>query len=307
LIHNPSAGDDSKATGEQLVRWIREAGHKVEYYSSKEKKWRKELKKHFDVIAIAGGDGTVGNVARRLIGNRTPIAVLPMGTANNIAKTLEVTERPVPDLIKGWSSARCVDFDAAVAIGPWDSAPFIEGFGVGLFAETMLQLNENDNRELAGADNPEGVLNSVLTILKKKVPEYQPKKMVVQLDGQDLSGEYVVLEALNIRHVGPNLNLAPKADISDGFLDVVFVSKQEREKLARHFAALIRRKNARSDLRVRRGKHLHMEWENSPVHIDDTPWPAEGEKIPVRSNSVDIRVQPAALVFLLPSIRRRAR
>jgi diacylglycerol kinase (ATP) len=49
--------------------------------------------------------------------------------------------------------------------------------------------------------------------------------MTIRLDGKDLSGEFIMLEALNIRSVGPNRNLTPKADINDGFLDVVFVSK----------------------------------------------------------------------------------
>ena len=43
----------------------------------------------------------------------------------------------------------------------------------------------------------------------------------MRLDAEELSGDYVVLEALNIRYIGSNLNLAPRADISDGFLNLV--------------------------------------------------------------------------------------
>jgi len=51
-----------------LVELLCAAGHKVNYQSSKEKKWKKALKNPGDIVAVAGGDGTVGKVARRLIG-----------------------------------------------------------------------------------------------------------------------------------------------------------------------------------------------------------------------------------------------
>jgi len=68
----------------------------------KEKKWKKALKKPGDIVAVAGGDGTVGKVARRLIGSPTPIAILPLGTANNIANTLDVTGKSLKELIRSW-------------------------------------------------------------------------------------------------------------------------------------------------------------------------------------------------------------
>jgi diacylglycerol kinase (ATP) len=286
------------------------AGHKVKYQSSKEKKWKKALKKSCDIVAVAGGDGTIGKVARQLIGSRTPIAVLPIGTANNVAKMLGVPGRALHELIRGWTTAACVNFDAGVAKGPWGSECFIEGFGIGLFADAMSQLDATDNKQLAGSGKSKPVINSVLGILKKQLQRAQPKKMIVRVDGRDLSGEYVLLEAMNIRYVGPNLDLVPRARINDGFLDVVFVPTHERAKLGGYIDDLIKRKRARPSLKVRRSRHLQIEWESSPVHIDDTPWPEEDEKIPVRSNAIDVKVEPAALVFLVPRIarpRRKAR
>jgi diacylglycerol kinase family enzyme len=293
--------------GEEIVQLIRAAGHKVKYQSTKQDKWKKALKKSCDIIAVAGGDGTVGKVARRLIGSRTPIAVLPMGTANNIAKTLRIKDKRLEDLIKGWSTARCVNFDAGVAKGPWGSQYFVEGFGVGLFAEAMLRLHGKENTDLDDSGKPTQVISSVLTILKKQLQRCQAKTLTVRLDGEELSGDYVVLEALNIRYIGPNLDLAPRADINDGFLDVVFVAKREGAALGRYFADLIKRKRARPNLTIRHGRHLQIEWENSPVHIDDKPWPEDDDDIPVRSNAIHISVEPAALVFLVPKTNRRGR
>jgi diacylglycerol kinase (ATP) len=256
---------------------------------------------------VAGGDGTVGKVARYLSGNRTPIAVLPMGTANNIAKTLGIAGKTLQELIKGWTTAGCVNFDVGVAKGPWGSECFVEGFGIGLFAEAMFQLDAKKNKQFADSGKPKQVIDSVLTILKKQLQRYRPKKMTVRLDGKDLSGEYVLLEALNIRYIGPNLDLVPRADIKDGFLDVVLVPTRERAKLSSYIADHTKRKRERPNLTIRRSQHLQIEWESSPVHIDDMPWPHKDEKISVRSNAIDVKIQPAALVFLLPRITRRAR
>ena len=165
LIHNPEAGDDAKPTANQLLRMIRAAGHRVRYQSSKEKKWTRILKETCDLVAVAGGDGTVGKVARRLVGSRTPIAVLPTGTANNVANTLALTGTTLDQLIAGWNAARCVNFDAGIAKGPWGSKPFIEGFGIGLFAETMFQI-EDGNSRVSDAKDPETEIKSVLSLLR---------------------------------------------------------------------------------------------------------------------------------------------
>jgi diacylglycerol kinase (ATP) len=264
------------------------------------------LKKPCDMIAVAGGDGTVGKVARELIGSRMPIAVLPMGTANNIANMLGVTGRPLPDLIKGWKTARCVNFDAGLAKGPWGAQYFIEGFGVGLVAETMSQLDE-EGLDLPSTDNPKKVIPTAVNILNEQLKNFPSKDMKVQLDGKDVSGDYVLLEALNIRYIGPNLDLVPRADINDGFLDVVFVTEGQRAKLKKYLSNRINRKHSRANLPVRRGQHLQIEWQNSPIHIDDTTWPKGKDRTPLRSNAIDIRLDPAALVFLTPADEKRPR
>ena len=190
LIHNPAAGDGSRPSGDDLVELLCAAGHKVNYQSSKEKKWKKALKKPGDIVAVAGGDGTVGKVARRLIGSPTPIAILPLGTANNIANTLDVTGKSLKELIRSWKTARCINFDAGVAKGPWGTESFVEGFGVGLFAETMTRLDGSKIIDLAGADDPPTVLRTVLKILRKQLKEHPATEMTIRLDGKEMSGDY---------------------------------------------------------------------------------------------------------------------
>lgn len=285
---------------------LRAEGHKVDYYSSKDKKWKKVLKKPGDLVVVAGGDGTVGKVGRRMIGRPTPIAILPLGTANNIARTLGVLGKPLRDLVRSWKDARCVNCDAGVAKGPWGTENFIEGFGVGLFAETMARLETSHVIDLIGGDDPPTVLRTVLKILRTQLEKHTSSSMTLRLDGKKISGDYLMLEVQNIRYIGPNLELHPEADINDGFLDVVLIGSKERNKLKPY---LMRAKPKRNILTVRHARHVELECKCPSVHIDDQPWPEKKKKDEkdekVESISVDIKVHPGALVFLAPREKQR--
>jgi diacylglycerol kinase family enzyme len=87
LLHNPRAGDAALGPG-QLTRPFEDAGYEVLYVSTKEKGWEKVFSEPFDRMVIAGGDGTVGRLAPWLAGGATPFCILPLGTANNCARSL---------------------------------------------------------------------------------------------------------------------------------------------------------------------------------------------------------------------------
>ena len=88
LIHNPGAGDGSHPDQQELQGMIKAAGHDVFYQSARNEEWADALQRPADLVVVAGGDGTVARVARRLIGGNLPFTALPMGTANNISKSL---------------------------------------------------------------------------------------------------------------------------------------------------------------------------------------------------------------------------
>jgi diacylglycerol kinase (ATP) len=298
LIHNPDAGNGDQPSAEKLIEMIRRAGHKPHYQSSKDDAWETTLENPGDLLAVAGGDGIVGTVAKRMIGRATPIAVLPLGTANNIAKTLDLMDIPLGELIRAWSTARRKKFDAGVANGPWGSTYFIEGLGIGLFTEMMTRLDARGNIDLAHLTQPEEKITSVLEMLQARLQTAPEIKLNVTVDGRDLSGEYILLEVMNIKSIGPNLFLAPAADPGDGLLDVVCLTRGAQETLDRCLDECKEGNQAPTGLPVRRGKHIHIEWEGTPIHIDDEAWPESGAKYPPSSTVIDITVEPQTLEFL---------
>ena len=89
LVHNPKAGSE-KYTTEKLMTMLKEAGHRAVISRRRQRGLNEALKKKFDLVLVAGGDGTVAKVARRLVKSRSkiPMSVLPLGTANNVARIL---------------------------------------------------------------------------------------------------------------------------------------------------------------------------------------------------------------------------
>jgi diacylglycerol kinase family enzyme len=83
LIHNPDAFR-GEADGTAVRQVFERAGHDVAYVSTRETNWQNVVSPEIAHVIIVGGDGTVQSVAPYLRG--IPFAILPFGTANNIAQ-----------------------------------------------------------------------------------------------------------------------------------------------------------------------------------------------------------------------------
>ena len=59
-------------------------------YQSTKKSWKKAIQLPADLFIAAGGDGTVAEVIHEAAGTGVPVALLPIGTANNIARSLGI-------------------------------------------------------------------------------------------------------------------------------------------------------------------------------------------------------------------------
>jgi diacylglycerol kinase family enzyme len=300
LIHNPDAGSDEQPSAGELLELIRRHGHTARYQSSKADAWQSVLQEPADLVAVAGGDGIVGKVAKEMIDIDAPIAVLPMGTANNIARTLGVMNARLPELVAGWTDARHTKFNVGVANGPWGCTHFIEGLGIGLFTDMMTRLDARGNIDLAHLIEPEEKITSVLEMLQARLHTCPEIKLQITVDGRDLSGDYILLEVMNIKSVGPNLFLAPSADPGDGLFDVVCLTRGAQETLNRCLSECMENNPTPSGLPICRGKQIHIEWQGSPIHIDDQAWPANGEVAAPSSTVMDITVASRHLEFLTP-------
>jgi diacylglycerol kinase family enzyme len=297
LIHNPGAGVDDQPDGETLLSIIRAAGHEVRYQPCENGTWASALDEPADLVAVAGGDGTVGRVAKKLIGRDIPVAPLPLGTANNISKTLGLADLSLTDIVAGWKSARHVSFDAGVAKGPWGSRYFMEAFGLGLFACTLPIAD--GNRKLKALKDADAKVAHAIGLLRQRLEDCPPNALDLRLDGRDTSGDYVMLEAMNMAFVGPNLYLAPDLDPDDGMLDVVVVTSEERDKLHDSLATWQEGELEHPKLTRHLARVIELEWTGFEVHFDDEAWPAKDDERPALTR-IEVTVERDALKFVAP-------
>ena len=225
LIHNAKAGA-ADHEGSVLVRLIERAGRQVKHFRYKHCDLAEALKRPADLVAIAGGDGTVAKVAAHCHPDGPPIAILPLGTANNLAKSLGIYGAP-EDLIAGWAAGELRPFHPIDAEGPWGRRRLVEGLGLGAFAEALALLPRRPG------------FTGARTVFADLVTTALPERLAIRIGGETLDGGFVLLEAATIPLVGPNLPLAAAADPARRKFAVSFIGEDgdEREALARWIAA----------------------------------------------------------------------
>ena len=300
LIHNPDAGSTDESCADKIANSVRAAGHSVICQSCRSAGWENALLEPGDLVAVAGGDGIVGTVAKRMIGKSVPIAVLPMGTANNIASTLGLTGVSTDDLIRGWASARRLPLDVGAAQGPWGKRYFIEGLGLGLFTDVMSKLDARQNVDLAHLNAPKEKLDSVVQIMQHRLDTHPAYRLSLRVDGRDLSGEYILLEAMNVRCIGPNLCILQAGSPGDGLLDLVLAAADERQEIMQFLSDRLEGAAGFPGLTVQQAGQIHIESAGPRVHIDDDLWPKESFSSGEFQFTIDISVEPKCLEVLLP-------
>ena len=157
-----------------------------------------------------------------------PLALAPLGTANNIARTLGLTDS-TETLLRGLADPQPRPFDLGLIRAPWGEAKFLEAFGVGLFAEGLKQYSPDERKSLVRMAHA-----AIETLTQAEAREWQ-----CDLDGRDLSGRYLMLEVMNTQAMGLRLRLAPDANPSDGLFDVVRVSEDDAVGFGAYLTKLV--------------------------------------------------------------------
>jgi len=290
LVSNEAAGSGHDA--EQLVRLLKRAGHEVRHRSGR-KGLKSLLRKPADLLVAAGGDGTVSRAILAAADHRVPFAAMPMGTANNIGKTLGVLG-DARELVEQWSTRARRPFDIGAVVAPWGHYRFVEAIGGGPMATLISRgLEVEDGATLLGRET-----DRALHLLGEIVRDAPQHYWQIRADGVDLSGEYIAVEVLNIRFVGPNLPLAPEADPGDGRLDLVLIGAADREALLAYLESRLHLASGQlPNLKVVRARRIEM---IAPAgvryHLDDQVWPSDDPLAEAASLSVSCLVGAATFV-----------
>ena len=289
LIHNPKAGD-RKHGKKQLMRSLKRNGLQAFYRSIKERGWKKAFKKPVDVVIAAGGDGTVHKTAWKLMDSGIPLAILPLGTANNLARSLGFAGS-VDEILQSLHCGKSQPFDIGMVRSGSQADFFFEAVGGGLFADYFPAAKANEKEEAS----PEEELKAHLSLLRELALDYPARHSKMSIDGKDISGRYILWGAMNIRSAGPALHLAPKAKTDDGRLDFVAVREHERTVFIKHVDTHLSGRKQRLPLAPRKFRELKITSPTGAMHLDGESWPTKKKNGKARGK-VEITVKRAALL-----------
>jgi diacylglycerol kinase family enzyme len=286
LLHNPKAG--TAASEEALRSGFDRIGWKVGRAIPKQELDRDfdylEERDKSDVVVVAGGDGTVSKVAKRLAGTGVPIAIVPMGVANNIARSLGIGVDPLA-AIAGLGRATERKVDLGVATSDAMAQFFVEGFGVGAFAHVVAERASKKTKKLRRA----------WSLMADELDDYTPRRFDLEVDGRDRSGRYILAAVMNGRSLGPALGLAPHAKCDDGQLDVVLVPPEAKQAFVRHLRRAAEAGDvALPDFETTQAEHVSLRADGRWAHLDDAAFALEGR--------VTIDVARGAVRLLMPSL-----
>ena len=243
---------------------------------------REAASERADLVIVVGGDGTVNEAARGLLGTGIPIGIVPAGSGNGLARALGIPRSPARALTSLETAVvRPID------VGTVNGVPFLNVAGVGFDALVGRAFHEE------GRSGRRGIF-SYVRISLALLSSYRAATLRVEAGGEVLEGRPFVVAFANGPQYGGGAVINPGALLDDGRLEVVFFEESPiREILAngsRLFLGGIER--ARGYRRVRAsGAVVHPE---RPVehHRDGEPEPP--------ASRLDVALLPRALPLLVP-------
>jgi YegS/Rv2252/BmrU family lipid kinase len=303
LIVNPQSRNG--ATGrraDSLVRRLRRGLGPLEVERTRgprdaERIAREAVRAGCDRLIVAGGDGTLSEVATGLLsaglGGYAVIGALPLGTGGDFLRTLGVPrdlDRAIECLREG--KPRPLDAGLATfadAAGRPARAHFVNVASFGVSGRVVELVNQSRA--------PLGGRASFLLGALRAIARHRPQPVAIRVDGERVHAGPLVLAAAAIgRFFGAGMCIAPEARTDDGLFDVVAVAGLGRVQLVRRLPLIYRGAHLGDPaVRLWRGRVVEAEAEAGgppvPVELDGEPL----GRLPAR-----FEVLPAALVLIGP-------
>ena len=288
-IMNPQAGS---AAGEAIRRALgecfREGESSLEVYETRDGEdlrgvVRDRIGRGVDLVIAAGGDGTVSAVADALVGSGTPMGILPMGTANVLAREL-VIPLDVGDaarLLVGEHDHATID---AMKVG---ARHYLTQVGVGLDA-LMIRDTPTEQKKRFGK-------LAYLWSAAKHLVGFQPRRFSLEVDGKAIKTRASEVIVANVGTLGqPPFRWGPGIQVDDGTLNVC-VSKA---RTILHYLGLfwhVATREHRADPNVR-----YYQARRSVAIATKHPLPVQADGEILGETPVRIEVVPGAVKVVVP-------
>ncbi|GAJ73099.1 LOW QUALITY PROTEIN: methylglyoxal synthase [Vibrio sp. JCM 18904] len=234
-------------------------------------------------IVVAGGDGTVNEAASAIIQidkeKRPELAIIPLGTANDFATAIQVPnsiKRLYLLLLRGSSAlVDCVKANDRCFINVATA-----GFGAEVTAETPVELK---NFLGGGAYTLTGVIKAL---------GFKPYDGTIKIEGGAYQGEMLLGAFCNGRLAGGGQELAPKAMINDGMMDLTLVRPFLPHELPKVIDEINNPSEKGEFVKYTKASWLEIDFPNPlPLNLDGEPY---------HSRTIRFDVQPKSIRLVVP-------
>ena len=239
--------------------------------------------KQYDAVIAVGGDGTVNEVGRGLIGTGTALGIIPCGSGNGLARHLGISLDPFK-AVKWLDKSIFTDID----YGMIEDHPFFCTCGVGFDAKVTDAFSKAGTR---------GLITYMESILKE-IATYHNETYKLSFDNSSETFEAFFITCANADQWGNNAFIAPSASLQDGMLDVIAAhpfSVVDAPLIAFQLFNKLIEKNP--NVSVRKCQELTITRQSEgPAHYD-------GEPI-LLGKKIHIKLIKGGLKVLIPDKRR---
>lgn len=166
------------------------------------------VEEHLPLIVAVGGDGTINEIARALIGKPCALGILPAGSGNGLARSLHLSMQPATAL-RQILSGQVIDLDVLHINGE----PCFNLFGTGFDSKVSKLFEEQPKR---------GFWSYFLAVFKAFFT-FHPLHYEVCVKGAKHRGPFYLVVAANSSQYGNDAYIAPRALPYDGVLDLMLV------------------------------------------------------------------------------------
>jgi len=164
-------------------------------------------------IVIAGGDGTISSVVGSLLNEDVDFGIIPCGSGNGLAHTAKISKQP--------AKALDIIFNG--------KASAIDGFFVNdRFACMLAGLGFDAKVAHEFADHPKRGLITYAQLTLRNFFSINPFRFELKFENTKLDIDAFFISIANSNQFGNNFTIAPKASLSDGLLDIVIVTSQNK-------------------------------------------------------------------------------
>ena len=239
--------------------------------------------KQYDAVIAVGGDGTVNEVGRGLIGTGTALGIIPCGSGNGLARHLGISLDPFK-AVKWLDKSIFTDID----YGMIEDHPFFCTCGVGFDAKVTDAFSKAGTR---------GLITYMESILKE-IATYHNETYKLSFDNSSETFKAFFITCANADQWGNNAFIAPSASLQDGMLDVIAAhpfSVVDAPLIAFQLFNKLIEKNP--NVSVRKCQELTITRQSEgPAHYD-------GEPI-LLGKEIHIKLIKGGLKVLIPDKRR---